>query len=67
MLGDWASMLTVTLFQDYNGLLFAILPPGAFMSLAVIIAMKNKIDSIKSARVELSSNVVEVTLEPGKA
>ena len=55
MLGNWAAMLTVTVFPEYRGLLFAILPPGAFMGLALLIAIKNKLDriSIKSTEVQL--------------
>lgn len=66
MLGEWASVLTITLINDYQGLLLAILPPGAFMSLAILVALKNKIDSIKlshkkvltSVNVELERNAV---------
>jgi len=50
MLGNWASILTFELFEDYDGFLLAVLPPGAFMGLAVIVALKNKIDKIKIAR-----------------
>lgn len=57
MLGDWASTLTLTVFQNYDGFLFAILPPGAFMGLAVIVALKNKIDRIKSTQNEALSRV----------
>lgn len=57
MLGEWASVLTVTILHDYNGLLLAILPPGAFMGLAILIAIKNKMDNIKfSYKKEVSSN-----------
>ena len=31
--------------NDFDGLLLAILPPGAFMGLAVLIALKNIADS----------------------
>ena len=59
MLGEWASVLTVTILHDYNGLLLAILPPGAFMGLAILIAIKNKMDNIKfSYKKEVSSNKV---------
>jgi electron transport complex protein RnfE len=44
MFGKAASQLTITFATDYNGFLFAILPPGAFMGLAVLIAVKNIID-----------------------
>lgn len=62
MLGPWASTLTITIFEDYKGLLFAILPPGAFMGLAMLIAIKNKIDRIKLSKIEISSSI-QVTLD----
>ncbi len=57
-LGDWASVFTITVFQDYKGFLFVILPPGAFMGLAVLIALKNKIDRMHGAISESRSQVV---------
>jgi len=62
MLGEWASVLSVTLIQDYQGLLFAILPPGAFMGLAILIALKNKIDRIKLTLSE-KTNSVDVRID----
>lgn len=61
MLGSWASQLTVTLAADYEGLLLAILPPGAFMCLAVLIALKNKIDRLQHRRREkvISISVIQ--------
>lgn len=50
MLGEWAAGLTMTVFPEYRGLLFAILPPGAFMGLAVLIALKNKLDRLKLSK-----------------
>ena len=38
--------MTVNVFEDYAGFLLAVLPPGAFMGLAVLIAVKNKIDAV---------------------
>jgi electron transport complex protein RnfE len=32
-------------FSDYNGFLLAILPPGAFIGLACLIALKNRIET----------------------
>lgn len=57
LLGQWASMLTVTMIEDYRGLLFAILPPGAFMGLAILVALKNKIDSIKLSHKKVVNSV----------
>jgi Na+-translocating ferredoxin:NAD+ oxidoreductase subunit E len=44
MFGEAAGILTLTLFQDYTGFLVAILPPGAFFGLALLIAGKNLIE-----------------------
>lgn len=46
MFGAWAAAMTVTVFDDYRGFLLAILPPGAFVGLAVLVAVKQKLDSI---------------------
>ncbi|WP_407295779.1 electron transport complex subunit E [Stutzerimonas zhaodongensis] len=40
MAADWQ----LTLFSDYRGFLLAILPPGAFIVLGLLIALKNRID-----------------------
>jgi electron transport complex protein RnfE len=44
MFGDGAQWLTITLIHDYRGFLLAILPPGAFLGLGLLIALKNVID-----------------------
>ncbi len=44
MLGESARWLTITVFDNYKGLLLAILPPGAFIGLGLLIALKNLID-----------------------
>lgn len=47
LLGNWAAGLKITLFQLDNSFLLAILPPGAFISLGLILAIKNLIDRKK--------------------
>jgi electron transport complex protein RnfE len=42
MLGEWAQ--TFVLIEDYPGFLLAALPPGAFIGLGFILALKNVID-----------------------
>lgn len=42
--GSSASNLVIHFFSDYPGFLLAILPPGAFISLACLIALKNHIE-----------------------
>lgn len=44
MFGDIAKNWSLTLIEDYRGFLVAILPPGAFLGLGLLIAIKNVID-----------------------
>ncbi|HDL5699527.1 TPA: electron transport complex subunit E [Mannheimia haemolytica] len=44
LLGDWAKALRINVLHIDSGLLLAILPPGAFIGLGVILAVKNIID-----------------------
>jgi electron transport complex protein RnfE len=44
LFGPVAADWQVTLFSDYKGFLLAILPPGAFIVLGLLIALKNRID-----------------------
>jgi electron transport complex protein RnfE len=41
MLGPWAAVLETTVIDGYRGFLPALLPPGAFIVLACLIAAKN--------------------------
>jgi electron transport complex protein RnfE len=45
MFGEAAQWMTITVFENYEGFLLAILPPGAFFGLALLIALKNFIDA----------------------
>lgn len=45
MFGEFGHSMTISLIEDYRGFLLAILPPGAFMLLGFMIAMKNAIDA----------------------
>lgn len=44
MFGEAARGLTLTLGDDFKGLLLAALPPGAFIGLGFLVALKNYID-----------------------
>jgi len=44
-LGESAKTLVITVVPDYHGFLLAILPPGAFIGLGLMIAGKNWIDA----------------------
>ncbi|MBT3195811.1 MAG: electron transport complex subunit E [Candidatus Ruthia sp.] len=48
LLGSLGDTLSVTVFDDYQGTLLAILPPGAFIGLGLIVAVKNFIDLKKT-------------------
>jgi electron transport complex protein RnfE len=44
MFGEAARSLKIVVFEDYGGFLLAVLPPGAFLGLGLLIALKNIID-----------------------
>lgn len=50
MFGEIARDWTLVIIDDYSGFLLAILPPGAFMGLGLIIALKNVIDKKQHKR-----------------
>lgn len=45
MFGEAAREITLQVIEDYRGFLLAILPPGAFIGLGLLIALKNMIDA----------------------
>jgi electron transport complex protein RnfE len=45
ILGPSANNLVIHFFSEYQGFLLAILPPGAFIGLACLIALKNRIEA----------------------
>lgn len=52
MFGESAAALTMHLGGDYEGALLAVLPPGAFIGLGLLIVLKNLIDQRAAARRE---------------
>ncbi|PKG57991.1 electron transport complex subunit RsxE [Shewanella sp. Choline-02u-19] len=50
LLGEWAKGLTIQLWQVDTTFLLAMLPPGAFIGIGLLIALKNVIDSYFEAR-----------------
>ncbi len=48
ILGSLGDTLSVTVFNDYQGTLLAVLPPGAFIGLGLIVAVKNYFDLKKA-------------------
>lgn len=62
MFGDAARGLTITIIDDYRGFLLAVLPPGAFIGLGLLIAVKNVIDKRAEGR---AAQAINTTQEAG--
>jgi electron transport complex protein RnfE len=58
MFGQAAQHLTITVFDEYRGFLIALLPPGAFIGLGLIVALKNALDARQKAREAESQPVI---------
>ena len=52
MFGEIGKSMTIQPWKHYTGYLLAILPPGAFLALGFIIAIKNVIDKRRSRKVQ---------------
>lgn len=50
LLGPWATVLRIELFQTDSQFLLALLPPGAFIGVGLLIALKNVLDKQLEAR-----------------
>ncbi len=50
LLGDWAAALRIQVFHFDSSFLLALLPPGAFIGVGLLIALKNVIGSSVKAR-----------------
>ncbi|MBD7976382.1 electron transport complex subunit E [Serpens gallinarum] len=53
LFGPQAADWQITFIQDYKGFLLAILPPGAFIVLGLLIALKNRIDHAMAERAKV--------------
>ncbi len=45
LLGEWARELTIHFYLTEQKFLFALLPPGAFIGLGLLVALKNRIEN----------------------
>ena len=50
LLGPMAQNWTLVIIDDYRGFLFAVLPPGAFVGMGIIIAAKNSFDQYQKIK-----------------
>tara|TARA_R110002050_G_scaffold9504_2_gene33438 strand:- start:12919 stop:13605 length:687 start_codon:yes stop_codon:yes gene_type:complete len=56
MFGEGARNLSIVLFDQYRGFLVVLLPPGAFIGLGLIVALKNVIDArLKAKQAKVSA------------
>lgn len=53
--GPAAKQFILTVIPDYHGFLLAVLPPGAFLGLGILIAVKNWIEIRKTAKTNAST------------
>lgn len=58
MFGEGAHWMTITFVDNYEGFLLAILPPGAFIGLGLLIACKNFIDRYAKQRAAIAKQPV---------
>jgi electron transport complex protein RnfE len=58
--GEMAVNWQIIIFNDYPDFLFAILPPGAFVAMGLIIALKNLVDNYLADKAASNKEAVEV-------
>jgi len=59
--GESAKFMVITVIPDYQGFLLAVLPPGAFIALGLLIALKNWIDlraTQKASKPDISGTAI---------
>jgi len=61
MFGEAARGFSIVVFDEYRGFLMALLPPGAFIGLGLIVALKNIIDARQTTR---QATAEELITEP---
>jgi electron transport complex protein RnfE len=61
-LGEMAKGWVITIIPDYHGFLFAILPPGAFIGLGLLIAGKNYL----TLRAEKKLKVIKISVNSAR-
>ena len=63
MFGEAAKHIVITFAADFDGFLFAILLPGAFMGLAVLIAVKNILDKRIQQRQAVKTQTIHTIVD----
>ena len=65
MFGEGARFLSLAWGPEFKGALLAILPPGAFITLGLLIAVKNVVDKVLARRRVSQALPATSLLEPG--
>jgi len=60
MFGELGDAMSMIVIEDYRGFLLAILPPGAFLGLGLLVALKNYIDERSKKRAAQTSVAEEL-------
>ncbi|WP_419583509.1 electron transport complex subunit E [Thiolapillus sp.] len=66
MFGEAARGLSLSMGEDYHGLILAILPPGAFFGLGLLIALKHLIDKRSAQRATATETQTTATPAPAE-
>lgn len=66
MFGSIADGIELSLGENYPGFLIAVLPPGAFIGLGLLIAVKNSIEKYKSKKTIIVSAPVKAAENPAQ-
>lgn len=68
LLGEWATNLPLNVLPGYDGFRLALLPPGAFIGLGLLVAAKNHIDERIAKRQQARERLrVTTPAQPGQA
>jgi len=67
MFGEMGRTFSIILIEDYRGFLLAILPPGAFIGLGLLIAVKNVIDERTKKKAARPATITEARLVPSNS
>jgi electron transport complex protein RnfE len=59
MFGSFGETLTITLIPDHPGFLLAILPPGAFIGLGLLIAMRNWMEDRRTHKIQVLPEITQ--------
>jgi len=63
LFGDFAAGWKIQLIDSHQGFLLAILPPGAFFGLAMLIALKNQISQCQKSRKTMAQSTMQFKID----